>query len=72
VRCHNVELRGVGRGLVAERWRYPDGSELLELSVRCQVEHAAAVASRLSAALRAYGVVPAERQHTKTELALLG
>jgi hypothetical protein len=70
VRCQNVKLRGFGRGLTAERWRYPDGSDLVELSTRCPSDEAAAVAARISAALRAYGVVPADLQVTKTEMAL--
>src|SRR4051812_34023171 len=36
-RCHSVKLRGLNRGLAAERWRYPDGSDVLELSTRCPV-----------------------------------
>jgi len=71
VRCHSVELRGLNRDLDAERWRFPDGSRLLELSTRCLVREVAGVARRISAALRAYGVGPADRQRTKTELALL-
>jgi hypothetical protein len=71
VRCHSIKLRGLDRGLTAERWRYPDGSDLLELSVRCPVDEAATVAERTSTALRAYGVIPADRQRTKTEVALL-
>ena len=70
VRCQNVKLRGFDRGLTAERWRYPDGSDLVELSTRCPVDEAAAVAARVSVALRAYGVVPADLQVTKTEIAL--
>jgi hypothetical protein len=70
VRCQNVKLRGFDRGLTAERWRYPDGSDLVELSTRCPFDEVAAVAARVSTALSAYGVVPAARQRTKTELAL--
>lgn len=70
VRCQNVKLRGFSRGLTAERWRYPDGSDLLELSTRCPLDEAAVVAGRVSTALRAYGVVPADLQRTKTEIAL--
>lgn len=70
VRCQSVKLRGFDRGLTAERWRYPDGSDLVELSTRCPVDEAVAVAARVSTALRAYGVVPADLQRTKTELAL--
>lgn len=70
VRCLSVKLRGLDRGLTAERWRYPDGSLLLELSTKCPVDEAARVAKRVSSALRAYGVGPADLQRTKTELAL--
>nr|WP_296064201.1 hypothetical protein [uncultured Actinoplanes sp.] len=71
VRCHSLKLPGLDRGLTAERWRYPDGSDLLELSTRCPVGQAARVAARVSSALRAYGVLPADNQLTKTEMALL-
>jgi hypothetical protein len=71
VRCHSVKLRGLDRGLTVERWRYPDGSDLLELSTRCSVDQAASVSARVSTALRAYGVVPADEQRTKTEMALM-
>ncbi|WP_433366754.1 hypothetical protein ACQPZX_38345 [Actinoplanes sp. CA-142083] len=71
VRCNNVRLRGLDRGLTAERWRFPDGSDLLELSTRCAVDEAVAVAKRVTAALRAYGIAPAAQQPTKTEMALL-
>jgi hypothetical protein len=70
VRCHNVKLRGFSPGLTAERWHYPDGSYLLELSTRCPVDKAAKVATQVSAALRAYGVIPSDLQRTKTEMAL--
>jgi hypothetical protein len=70
VRCHSVHLRGLDRDLTAERWRYPDGTDLLELSTRCPVGEAAKVAARVAKTLGAYGVVPVSRQRTKTELAL--
>jgi hypothetical protein len=70
VRCQNVKLRGLKRELTAERWRYPDGTDLLELSTKCAVDEAAAVAARVSTALRAYGVQPSHQQRTKTEMAL--
>jgi hypothetical protein len=70
VRCHSLKLRGLNHDLTAERWRYPDGSDLLELSTKCPVDEATAVASRVSTALRTYGVAPAGNQRTKTELAL--
>ena len=71
VRCQSVKLRGLDHGVRAERWHYPDGSYLLELSARCPVDEAAAVARRVSTALRAYGVAPADEQRLKTDRALL-
>lgn len=70
VRCQTFKLRGFDGGLTAERWRYPDGSDLVELSTRCPVDEAPAVAARMSTALQAYGVVPSDPQVTKTEIAL--
>ncbi|MCU7722236.1 hypothetical protein ODJ79_00755 [Actinoplanes sp. KI2] len=71
VRCQSVKLRGLQHGMRAERWHYPDGSYLLELSARCPIDEAAAVARRVSTALRAYGVGPADEQRLKTDMALL-
>jgi hypothetical protein len=71
VRRHSVKLRGLDRRLTAERWCYPDGSTLLELSTRCPIDDAPAVAARVSTALSARGVAPADLQRTKTEIALL-
>ncbi|MFF5294375.1 hypothetical protein [Paractinoplanes globisporus] len=71
VRCHTIKIRGLNRGLTAERWRYPNGADLLELSTRCPVDEAAAVAARFTTALKAYGVTPSPQQHTKTEIALV-
>jgi hypothetical protein len=70
VRCHSIKLPGLDRRLTVERWRYPDGSHVLELSTRCPLDKAAAIAARMSRALRAYGIVPADRQRTKTAMAL--
>ncbi|GAA0449172.1 hypothetical protein Ade02nite_58080 [Paractinoplanes deccanensis] len=69
-RKRRVRVRDVT--LAAERWVYPDGSALLELSTKCPVDEAAAVSARVSRALRKDGIEPAEIQHTKTELALAG
>ncbi|GAA2606116.1 hypothetical protein [Paractinoplanes durhamensis] len=70
VHRRNFKLRGLKQGLTAERWRYPDGTYLLELSTRCPVDEAGAVAARVSRALRSHGVAPADLQRTKTEMAL--
>jgi hypothetical protein len=70
VHCQRVKLRGLSHGVRAERWHYPDGSYLLELSARCEVDEAATVARRVSTALRASGVAPADEQRLKTDMAL--
>jgi hypothetical protein len=70
VRRGPVTVRGLERELTVERWTYPDGTELLELSTRCPAGRAPAVAARVSAALRDQGVAPADFQPTKSELAL--
>ncbi|GIF08449.1 CYTH domain-containing protein [Actinoplanes siamensis] len=70
VHKYKVQLPGFDRPLCAERWTYPDGSAVLELSARCAVGKAPEVAARLTAALAAHGVGPAERQPTKTALTL--
>jgi hypothetical protein len=69
-RRRRVKLRNVA--LTAERWIYPDGSALLELSTKCSTGRAPAVSARVSDALRKHGIKPSKRQHTKTELALTG
>ncbi|MEV6300655.1 hypothetical protein AB0M02_14705 [Actinoplanes sp. NPDC051861] len=70
VRRHRVRPRGLGRPMTAERWTYPDGSTLVELSTRCAADRAPEVAARMSAVLHAHGVVPSRRQRTKTEMTL--
>ncbi|WP_460492637.1 hypothetical protein [Dactylosporangium cerinum] len=61
---------GLKRALTVERWLFPDGSTVYELSTRCETKDAPAVAARTSAFLRAHGVVPTEPQHTKTRATL--
>lgn len=70
VRRHRIRPHGLDRPLFTERWTYPDGSTLVELSTRCAAAKAPEVAARMSAVLHAYGVVPTVRQRTKTEMTL--
>ncbi|GAA4609371.1 hypothetical protein BJY16_007292 [Actinoplanes octamycinicus] len=72
VEVHKYKFQPVGfdRQLAAERWTYPDGSTLLELSTRCAVGKAPEVAAQLTEVLAAHGVTPSERQLTKTDLTL--
>ncbi|BCY12073.1 hypothetical protein [Actinoplanes sp. L3-i22] len=70
VRKYRFEPDGFDRRLAAEKWAFPDGSTVLELSTRCPVGKAPEVAARLTATLSAHGVAPAASQMTKTEMTL--
>jgi hypothetical protein len=70
VRRGKVRLAGLDRMLSVERWSYPDGSAILELSTRCPAETAVPVAAQLAAALRTHGVDITGFQQTKTKATL--
>ncbi|WP_436530841.1 hypothetical protein [Actinoplanes sp. HUAS TT8] len=70
VHKHKFQPAGFDRQLAAEKWAFPDGSTVLELSTRCPVGQAPEVATRLTAILSAHGVSPSEPQLTKTEMTL--
>ncbi|WP_239082450.1 hypothetical protein [Actinoplanes teichomyceticus] len=70
VRKYKFQPAGFDRQLCAERWAYPDGSTILELSTRCPVGKAPEVAARLTEVLAAHGVEPVEPQRTKTDMTL--
>ena len=61
---------GLGRGLVAELWLYPDGSRVLELSTKCAPSEAFQVAAETRAFLTSRGVDLSGEQQTKTRKAL--
>jgi hypothetical protein len=61
---------GITRKLVAELWLYPDGSRILELSVRCPPSQAFDAAAELRAYLARGGVNLEGEQQTKTLTAL--
>jgi len=56
--------------MVAELWLYPDGSRILELSLRCPMSAAFQAAAEARAYLAAHGVHMGGEQQTKTRAAL--
>jgi hypothetical protein len=58
------------RRMVAEMWLYPDGSRILELSLKCLPAEAFQVAMEARAYLAAHGVSLGGSQQTKTRAAL--
>jgi hypothetical protein len=71
---HVFKLKAVPTGgdrrLVSELWLYPDGSQILELSTKCEPGEAFQVAAELRADLSARGVDLFGEQQTKTRAAL--
>lgn len=61
---------GFGARTVVENWVYPDGSHLLELSVKCRASRARRVAARARGFLAKHGITPAAQQPTKTQASL--
>ncbi|WIM93453.1 hypothetical protein ACTOB_005432 [Actinoplanes oblitus] len=70
VHKYKFQPAGFDRRLAAERWTYPDGSTILELSTRCPVGKAPEVAAHLTEVLAAHGVTPSEQQLTKSDRTL--
>jgi len=64
-----LESPELDRELVVERWTLPDGSALLELSVRADADEADAIADELDALVESLGVDAAGGE-TKTKAAL--
>jgi hypothetical protein len=58
------------RRMVAELWFYPDGSQILELSTKCEPSEAFQVAAEAKAFLGGHGVDLGAPQQTKTKTAL--
>ncbi|MCM3920683.1 CYTH domain-containing protein [Frankia sp. AiPs1] len=67
---HRLRPEGFDRVLQAERWTFPDGSRLLELSTRATPQAAAHTAARMFAVLRRHGLDLAGPQQTKTRATL--
>jgi hypothetical protein len=70
VRRRKLPADRVGVPLTVERWTFPDGSQIHELSTRCTADRALEVAAARAAGLRARGVRPTDTQLTKTRAAL--
>ena len=51
---------GSERWLVAERWLYPDGSRILELSTKCHPSEAFQVGAETRAYLASRGIDPCD------------
>jgi Uncharacterized conserved protein len=64
------ELGAGGRTMKAELWFYPDGSRILELSVKCPPEKAFQRAAEARADLTRLGITLTGEQQTKTRKAL--
>jgi hypothetical protein len=58
------------RRIVAEAWLFPDGSRILEISLKCLPAEAFQVAAEARAWLAKRGVDISGEQHTKTRKAL--
>jgi hypothetical protein len=70
VRKCRLPADGLPGALVLERWSYPDGSRLLELSTRCPGHRMMLTAARLGTLLRHHGIDVAGPQQTKTRRTL--
>ena len=55
---------------MAELWFYPDGTRILELSVKCMPDEAFNLAVATRAALTRHGITFTGEQQTKTRKAL--
>ena len=65
-----VSPKAFGRKLVGELWLYPDGSQIVELSMKAQPSEAFQVATEAKSFLSSVGVDLAGEQQTKTKTAL--
>jgi hypothetical protein len=70
VRRCKVLPGGLDRVLAVERWTYPDGSSILELSTRCEARAAVPVAARITGLLRDHRIDVTGFQQTKTRSTL--
>ncbi|OHV31350.1 MULTISPECIES: CYTH domain-containing protein [Pseudofrankia] len=69
-RRRTLVVPGDSRRLLVERWTFPDGSQLLELSTRCRPEEVLHAAARTATVLRDHGIDLTGPQQTKTATAL--
>lgn len=69
-RRFKIHPDGLERALVIETWRYPDGSQLLEVSTRCPADRVLQVAAQTAATIRAHHIDLTAPQQTKTSITL--
>jgi hypothetical protein len=60
----------IGRKAAAELWFYPDGTRILELSMKCTPDEAIRLAAQMRAVLTRRGIALTGEQQTKTRKAL--
>lgn len=70
VRRAKILPQGADFRLAVERWTYPDGSRILELSTRCAARVAVPVAAQFASVLRAYEIELTGQQQTKAQATL--
>jgi len=68
----DIERPGMAYKITAENWTLPDGSHLLEVSIKCPPEEAVVAREVFEAFLAGHGLDPNGTQATKTKLALTG
>jgi hypothetical protein len=70
VRKWKVAPEGFGDEIVAEEWTLPDGSDLIELSIKVPPSRAGAASGAFLAFLEGHGFDTQGDQQTKTKAAL--
>ncbi len=70
VRRCKIRLAGLDSPLAVERWSYPDGSAILELSTRCPAASAVAGTAQFAAVLRGHHIDVTGLQQTKARATL--
>ena len=65
-----VDAKKLGHEMVAERWKLPDGSDLVELSIKVEPGEATEAAGDFTAYLESLGLDVGGDQQTKTRGAL--
>jgi len=65
-----IEPRGFDEEVTAEEWTLPDGSDLIELSIKVDPKHADAASTEFMSFLDQHGFTTEGEQQTKTRAAL--
>ena len=70
MRQWKLEPKGFPHEVTVEEWVLPDGSDLVELSIKVDPKDAAGAGADFDAFLRSRGIDPEGDQQTKTRAAL--